>query len=163
MAKGRAFLGALVGAILGVGLLVLFIWLGSTFQPWFIYISPAGWLIGGFIAGIIARGPGKGALAGFLTAIIAFVLNSIVIVLLTVVTGGALFTVIAELATLGLYDGSGTPEVIGLFIAIGLLISLIISAILGVVSIISGLIGGAINKPKDDEYGYQPPTEDVFR
>ncbi|NHK30952.1 MAG: hypothetical protein FK730_06335 [Asgard group archaeon] len=164
MSKGRTFLGALAGAVIGVGLLVLFIWLGNI-QNYFVYISPVGWLIGGLIAGIIAQGPGRGALAGFLTAIIAFVLNSIVIVLLTVVTGGALFTIIAELATLGLYDGSGTPEVIGLFIAIGILISLIVSAILGVVSIITGLIGGAINNPNRPKYNaYQEyPEENTYR
>ncbi len=165
MSKGRTFLGALAGAVIGVGLLVLFFWLGSNFQPWFTYISPAGWLVGGFIAGIIAQGPGRGALAGFLTAVIAFILNSIVIVLLTVLTGGALFTVIVELATLGLYDGSGLEELIGIFIAIGILISLIVSAILGVASIITGLIGGAINNPnrsKADAY-QEYPNETSYR
>lgn len=146
MSKGRTFLGALLGAIIGVGLLVLFIWLG-TLQDYFIYISPVSWLIGGFIAGIIAQGPGRGALAGLLMAVLAFVLNTIVIVLLTVVTGGALFTIIFEIVTLGLFDPSTLSPLIGILVAIGLLISLIVSAILGVISVITGLIGGAINNP----------------
>lgn len=163
MSKGRTFLGALLGAIIGVGLLVLFIWLGSK-QNYFVYISPAGWLVGGFVAGIIAQGPGKGALAGFLTAIIAFILNTIVIVLLTVITGGALFITIAELATLGLFDPSTLSPVIGIFIAIGLLISLIISAILGIVSIIAGLIGGAINNPSISKAdAYQEYPDETYR
>jgi hypothetical protein len=164
MSKGRPFLGALLGAILGVGLLVLFFWLGQT-RPWFTYFSPIGWLIGGFIAGIIAKGPGRGALAGFLTAIIAFVLNSIVIVLLTVVTGGALFTVIFELATFGLFDPSTLSPLIGILIAIGLLVSLVISFILGIFSLIAGLIGGAINNPRVSADAYQdyPEDEAVYR
>ncbi|NHJ48232.1 MAG: hypothetical protein FK733_10640 [Asgard group archaeon] len=165
MSKSRPFLGALLGAVIGVGLLVLFFWLGNI-QTWFTYLSPVGWLIGGFIAGIIAKGPGKGALAGFLTAIIAFVLNSIVIVLLTVVTGGALFTVIFELATFGLFDPSTLSPLIGILIAIGLLISLVISLILGVVSIIAGLIGGAINNPnrsQADAYQEYPEEDTTYR
>ncbi|NHJ32340.1 MAG: hypothetical protein FK732_05725 [Asgard group archaeon] len=163
MSKGRTFLGALLGAIIGAGLLVLFIWLSDRIS-YMIYISPAGWLIGGFMAGIIAQGPGRGALAGFLTAIIAFFINSLVIVFVVVLGGTGVFALVFEIATFGLFDPSTLSPIIGILIAIGILVSLIVSAILGIVSIIAGLIGGAINNPNRSKTdAYQEYPEESYR
>ena len=68
----------LFGAIVGVGLLILSFWLAQTI-PSMAYVAFASWLIGGFVAGLIASSPGRGALAGFLTAIIGFIINSLII------------------------------------------------------------------------------------
>lgn len=163
MSKGRTFLGALLGAIIGAGLLVLFIWLTDRI-PYMVYISPAGWLVGGFVAGIIAQGPGRGALAGFLTSIFAFVINSLVIVFVIVLGGTGIFAIVFEIATFGLFDPATLSPLVGILIAIGLLVSLVVSAILGVVSIITGLIGGAINNPSRSETEtYQEYPEESYR
>ncbi len=146
MSKRRTFLGAIVGAFIGVGILVLSFWLAQT-VPSIAFVALGSWLIGGFVAGVIASGPGRGALAGFLTAIIGFIINSIIITFLTVFTGSGLLAVIFGFATLGAVNPADYSAVIGVLIAIGILISLIVSAILGVTSIIAGLIGGAINNP----------------
>ncbi|MHA1557917.1 MAG: hypothetical protein ACTSPM_13400, partial [Candidatus Heimdallarchaeota archaeon] len=71
MSKRRTFLGAIVGAFIGVGILVLSFWIAQT-VPSVAYVAFGSWLIGGFVAGVIATSPGRGALAGFLTAIIGF-------------------------------------------------------------------------------------------
>ena len=163
MSKGRTFLGGLLGAIIGAGLLVLFIWLSDRI-PYMVFISPAGWLVGGFIAGLIAQGPGRGAGAGFLTALFAFVINSLVIVFVIVLGGTGIFAIVFEIATFGLFDPSTLSPLIGILIAIGLLVSLVVSAILGVVSIIAGLIGGAINNPsRSKAETYQEYPEESYR
>ncbi|MCG3253050.1 MAG: hypothetical protein KAX09_04315 [Candidatus Heimdallarchaeota archaeon] len=163
MSKGRIFLGALFGAIIGVGLLVLSFWLAQTI-PSMAYVAFASWLVGGFVAGLIASSPGRGALAGFLTALIGFIINSLIIVLLTVFTGSGLLTVIFGLATFGMVNPADYSAVIGILIAIGILISLIVSAILGVTSIIAGLIGGAINNPnRSKAEAYQEYPDDSYR
>ncbi|MBK5114805.1 MAG: hypothetical protein KGD59_07145 [Candidatus Heimdallarchaeota archaeon] len=163
MSKGRTFLGALLGAIIGAGLLVLFIWLSDRIS-YMVYISPAGWLIGGLLAGIIAQGPGRGAVAGFLTALFAFVINTLVIVFVVVLGGTGIFAIVFEIATFGRFDPATLSPIIGILIAIGILVSLVVSAILGVVSIIAGLIGGAINNPgKSKTETYQEYPEESFR
>jgi hypothetical protein len=163
MSKGRTFLGALLGAIIGAGLLVLFIWLSDRIS-YMVYISPAGWLIGGLFAGIIAQGPGRGAVAGFLTALFAFVINTFVIVFVVVLGGTGIFAIVFEIATFGLFDPATLSPIIGILIAIGILVSLVVSAILGVVSIIAGLIGGAINNPgRSKAETYQEYPEESLR
>jgi len=163
MSKGRTLLGALVGAIIGVGLLVLSFWLAQTI-PSMAYVAFASWLIGGFVAGLIASGPGRGALAGFVTAIFGFFINSIIIVLLTVFTGSGLLAVIFGFATFGMVNPADYSAVIGILIAIGILISLIVSAILGVTSILAGLIGGVINNPnRSKAEDYQEYHDDSYR
>ena len=163
MSKGRTLLGALIGAIIGVGLIILSFWLAQTI-PSMAYVALASWLIGGFVAGLIASGPGRGALAGFLTAIIGFFINTIIIVLLTVFTGSGLITVIFGFATFGLFNPADYSAVIGILIALGILGSLIVSAVLGVTSIIAGLIGGAINNPnRSKAEAYQEYPDESFR
>ncbi len=163
MSKGRTFLGALVGAIVGVGLLVLSFWLAQTI-PSMAYVAFASWLIGGFVAGLIASGPGSGALAGFLTALIGFIINSLIIVFMTVFSVGGILTVVFGFATFGLVNPADYSAVIGILIAIGILISLIVSAVLGVTSIIAGLIGGAINNPnRSKAETFQEYPDDSYR
>ncbi|MCK5047408.1 MAG: hypothetical protein KAS22_12560 [Candidatus Heimdallarchaeota archaeon] len=163
MSKGRTFLAALVGAIIGVGLLVLSFWLAQTI-PSMAYVAFASWLIGGFVAGLIATSPGKGAIAGFLTAIIGFIINSLIIVFMTVFSVGGLLTVIFGFATFGLVNPADYSAVLGILIAIGILISLIVSSILGISSIIAGLIGGAINNPgRSKTEDYQEYPDETYR
>ncbi len=163
MSKRRTFLGAIVGAFIGVGILVLSIWISQT-VPNVAFVAFASWLIGGFVAGLIASSPGRGALAGFLTAIIGFFINSIIITFLTVFTGSGLLAIIFGFATFGAVNPADYSAVIGILIAIGILISLIVSAVLGVTSIIAGLIGGAINNPsRPKTEAFQEDSEDIYR
>lgn len=163
MSKRRIFLGAIAGAFTGVGILVLSFWIAQT-VPGVAYVAFASWLIGGFVAGLIASGPGRGALAGFLTAIVGFFINTVIITLLTVFTGSGLLAVIFGFATLGTVNPADYSAVIGVLIAIGILISLIVSAILGVTSIIAGLIGGAINNPdKSKAEAFQEYPDENYR
>jgi len=147
MSKGRPLLGAFLGAIIGLAFFAFSIWLSSiTLDYLIIPFLAISWLIGGFFAGLIATTPGKGALAGFLTAIFAFIINSIIIIFASIFTGVTLFTVILEIISLGLFD------------------SLVISAISAVFSIIAGLIGGAIRNPKKtSQITTQNPLQEVYR
>ncbi|MGC9780736.1 MAG: hypothetical protein HZR80_15955 [Candidatus Heimdallarchaeota archaeon] len=165
MSKGKVALGALIGSLIGVGLLVLGIYLASsTGIFWLVFlIAVVGWLIAGLTAGLIATSPGRGALAGFITAVFTFIINSIVIVFLTTVTASGFFILLVEILTLRMYDGSSIPtEVVIIFVLIGLLVSFIVSLFSGVFNIVGGLIGGAIRNPnKRQQDAYQEyPTED---
>ena len=163
MSKGRTFLAALIGAIVSVGLLALSFWLAQTI-PSMAYVAFASWFIGGFVAGLIARGSGSGAAAGFLTAIFGFIINSLIIVFMTVFSVGGLLTVIFGFATFGQFNPADYSSVLGILVAIGILISLIVSAILGVSSIIAGLIGGSITKPRVSKTeDYQEHPEETYR
>lgn len=165
MSKGKVVLGALIGSLISVGLLILGIYLANlTGLFWLVLvIAGTGWLIAGLIAGLIATAPGGGVLAGFITGIFTFIINSIIIVFLTTVAASGFFILLVEILTLGLYDGSGLPtEVVIIFVLIGLLVSSIVSFISGIISIIGGLIGGAIrnpNKGMQDAYQDYPIPE----
>jgi len=160
MAKGKLFLGSLLGALLGAGLFVLSIYIGNLTGSLaaFISVAVASWLIGGFIAGLIATTPGKGALAGFLVAIFSFLLNSVIIALVSVLAGATTVSLILEFATLGAYSGEFTTGLLVIFILIGILIAFIFSAISAVPCIIAGLIGGAIRNPKEQTIAEVPIT-----
>ena len=102
--------------------------------------------------------------AGFLTAIMGFVINSLIIIFMTVFSVGGLLTVIFGFATFGMFNPADYSSVIGILVAIGILISLVVSAILGVSSIIAGLIGGTITKPRVSKTeDYQEYPEETYR
>ena len=159
MSKGKIALGAFLGSLIGVGLLILGIYLtSSTGIIWLVFvIAVVGWLAAGLTAGLIATSPGRGALAGFITGIFTFIINAIIIVFLTTVTASGLFIVLVEILTLGMYDGSGIPtEILIIFVLIGLLVAAIVSFVSGLFNIVGGLIGGAIRNPnKGMQEAYQ--------
>ncbi|NHJ86454.1 MAG: hypothetical protein FK734_13400 [Asgard group archaeon] len=163
MAKGRVLLGAFLGGLIGTALVILTVFLTSTYSTigWLpfplVFVS---WLLGGFFAGIIAGGPGRGAGAGALTAIFNFIISAIGMVLIVVVAGVGITSVIFEILTLGLFDPTTIPpELIAMLIGIALLVAFILSLISAVLNAITGLIGGAIRNPnrkKKDAYQDYP-------
>ncbi|HUT81659.1 MAG TPA: hypothetical protein VMZ29_10705 [Candidatus Bathyarchaeia archaeon] len=166
MKKGHTALGAFLGSLVAAGLFVLVIWLGSALSlGFFIPLMVVAWLIGGLVAGLIATSPGKGALSGFLASIFMFLVNAVVLVLLTVIVGEGLFTVIFEIITLGLYDPVLLPSgAIVILALIGLLVSFILSAISAIFMVTGGAIGGAIRNPKKSQKdAYQEYPSDNLR
>jgi len=155
MAKGKTALGAFIGAIISAGILVLMLWLSSSIGGALtISLIGVSWLIGGFISGLIVTSPGKGALSGFICSIFMFLINGVVIVLLTVVTGAGFFSLLFEVLTLGLYEPTSLPEsVIILMVLIGLLIAVIVSSVAAIFMVIGGAIGGAIRNPNRGQKG----------
>ncbi len=153
MKKGHTALGAFIGSLVAAALAVLVIWLGSFLAMGiFIPLIIVAWILGGFVAGLIATTPGKGALSGFLASIFMFLVNAIVFILITVIAGEVIFTLIFEILTLGLYDPALLPSgAIFMLILVGLLVSLIVSAISTIFMVIGGAIGGAIINPKKSQ------------
>ena len=156
MVKRKALLGGFIGALVGVGLFVLAIYLSSIIAIGWIIIPLVicAWLIGGFIAGIIATSPQKGAIAGLLVTVFSFVINSIVIILITIIGGAGIFGVLFQILTLGQGGAITLPtELVILLALVGLLVSFIFSLISMVFIVGGGAIGGLIRNPKDsDEY-----------
>ena len=152
MAKTRVLLGAFLGSLIGVGILVLAIFLAnSTGISWLgLALGGGGIAIGGFAAGLIASTPGKGALAGALTSVVTFIVSGIVMVILVIGTGTALVGIIVGLATFGQSTVDIPPEALGLLIGLGLLIAGIISIASAALNAVTGFLGGLINNPKED-------------
>jgi len=151
MVKRKALLGGFIGALIGVGLFVLAIYLGGVLiaQAWsFIVFSILAWLLGGFVAGMIATSPQKGALAGFLVSVFTFVITSLVLVFIVVFGGIALFATLFAVFTLG---QGGDLEISGaliiVLVLIGILVSFIFSLISAVFNVSAGAIGGLIRNP----------------
>ena len=158
--KGMTALGGFIGAIIGFGLFALVIFLSSLMaNDWaFLPMSIAAWLIGGFVAGIIARGPGRGALAGLLMSAFTFAINAIIMIFLAILSGSIIFTVLFEILTLGLFEAGELPaEVIIVLVLIGLLIAFIFSVISAIFNVSAGALGGLVRKPdKKDAYQDYP-------
>ncbi len=157
MVKRKALLGGFIGAIIGVGLFVLAIYLTSIISSgWaFVPLSIGAWLIAGFVAGLIATSPSKGAIAGLLVTVFTFLLNSIVMILATVIGGAAIFGTFFAIATLGQAESIEIPsEVLIILILIGLLIALIFSLISMIFNVAAGAIGGLIRNP--NKVGKEP-------
>lgn len=74
MSFGRFLLGTLLGGIISAGAIIGITFLGSM-VPWWalLLIGAGGCLFGGFVAGLIAQGAGKGALAGLFSGLIVLV------------------------------------------------------------------------------------------
>ncbi len=151
MVKRKALLGGFIGALIGVGLFVLAIYLGGVLiaQAWaFIVFSILAWLLGGFVAGMIATSPQKGALAGLLVSVFTFVITSLVLVFIVVFGGIALFATLFAVFTLG---QGGDLEISGaliiVLVLIGILVSFIFSLISAVFNVGAGAIGGLIRNP----------------
>ncbi len=160
MIKRKALLGGFIGAIIGVGLFVLAMYLtGLIGTGWsFVPLSIGAWLIAGFVAGLIATSPSKGAIAGLLVSVFTFLLNAIVMILATVIGGAAIFGTIFSIATLGQAETLEIPsEVIIILILIGLLFAFIFSLISLVFNVIAGALGGLIRNP-DKLAKSQEPT-----
>lgn len=154
MKLGRVILGAFVGSILSVLLLIGATALGSLVEgSWlFIILAIIGWMISGIVAGIIATGPGGGALAGALTAIPTFIIGSIIITIVLVVFTAILGAVFAEVFTLGLADTENLElKTSAGLIGLSVLIAFIISAIQAIASGIFGMVGGFIKPEKKKE------------
>ncbi|MHA1124240.1 MAG: hypothetical protein ACTSO7_14015 [Candidatus Heimdallarchaeota archaeon] len=149
MSKGRILLGSFIGSIVGVGLLVLSFYLSNTLDKPFLSLAGIGGLaIGGFVAGLIATTPGKGALAGGLTAVVTFIVVAIIMVILVVGVAYGLVATIVGLASFGQVTPTTDPGATGLLIGIGLILAVIISGISAVINAITGFLGGLVNNPK---------------
>ena len=158
MAKSRVLLGAFLGSLVGVGLAVLSFYIADLVTiPLISLVGIAGLGIGGFVAGLIAKTPGKGALAGALTAVVTFIVSTFVIIVLSIVIGQTLLYII----TLGQYTGSGGEEILGLVIGIGIAVGGLISLASAGLNAFTGFLGGLVNNPKDigeDAYQDYPET-----
>ncbi len=88
------------------------------------FLSGLGPIVGGFIAGLVAKeGVGGGAAAGFLSGIIA----------------------VAPLAFIvPMAGGIAAPHMLPIFAGVGLAVLVVAGVILGILGAIGGLIGGAI-------------------
>jgi hypothetical protein len=150
MAKSRVLLGAFLGSLIGVGLLVLAIYIANaTGISWLgLVLGIVALALGGFAAGLIAKTPGKGALAGALTSVVTFIVSGIIMVILVIGTGTALVGIIVGLATLGQGSLDIPPEALGILIGVGLLIAGIISIASAAINAVTGFLGGLINNPK---------------
>lgn len=150
MVKRKALLGGFIGAIIGVGLFILAIYLGGLIgSGWaFVPLSIGAWVIAGFVSGLIATSPSKGAIAGLLVSAFTFLLNAIVIVGVTVIGGAAIFGTIFQIATLGQMGSTEIPgEMIIILILIGLLVAFIFSLISLAFNVAAGALGGLIRNP----------------
>ncbi|MEA2070915.1 MAG: hypothetical protein U9O98_06450 [Asgard group archaeon] len=173
-------LGFIIGGLVSEGALIGLALLGKMVAWWLaIVLGGVGCLIGGFVAGLIAQGPGAGALAGFLTGLIVF--GGTFLIFWLVIknqvldwwnsTGGDINAVADQLLVfLGIPENSDIGTAISqavqdAFAQVGdindliskyfVIFSLIIGAIAGgmaaVANIFTGLIGGAITK-KEETY-----------
>jgi hypothetical protein len=164
MKISRTFLGALVGSFIGLGLLVLSIYLASAVDISWLWLITGGisWLIAGIVAGVIATTPKKGIMAGLLTALFNFILSSILVVILAFVSGATLGYLFATIISLGtIEDPSSMGTALGLIVAgVGLLINLIISALSIGFYALAGFLGGSINNPnRSQKEAYQDYPE----
>ncbi|MHA1124260.1 MAG: hypothetical protein ACTSO7_03950 [Candidatus Heimdallarchaeota archaeon] len=172
-------LGALIGGIVSTGALIGITFLGSM-VPWWalLLIAVGGTLIGGFAAGLLARGAGAGALAGFLSGILVFVgvflftwLYFKAQIVNTISTLGTVDEMATELITL--FGMAGTelgpamhawivanvPNVDAIidfantkWIFFALIFGGIFGGIAAVTNLIAGLIGGLFTRKKDENY-----------
>ena len=150
MVKRKALLGGFIGAIVGVCLFVLAIYLGQLIgAAWvFVPLTITAWLIGGFVSGIIATSPSKGAIAGLLVTAFTFLINAIVLIFIVVIGGVAIFATLFAVVTLGQTESLDIPgSMIVILILIGLLVAFIFSLISMIFNVAAGALGGLIRNP----------------
>lgn len=176
-------IGFIVGGLVSEGAMIGLAFAGKLVTWWLALILGAvGCLFGGFVAGMIARGPGSGALAGFLTGLIVFLATFLIIWLVLKAQFLQWWNDLADinlvidelLAYMGIPEGSDIADsirttitdyynqysgdieqVINKYFPIfGLIVGAIFGGICSVVNIFSGLIGGLITRKKETYESY---------